>query len=692
MNKLLQRQIQKYIGDTEELPENFKTFLKVVSESYDHYEKDRKMLERSIDLSSNEMIALNEQLRKDILARIESEKRYRLVHETPFLGIAYGTIDGHLQSANEAFCRMTGYSADELMHMHFSDFTHPEDVEKELPLIQGLIAGESDSYRMEKRYVAKNGRISWVELNVTSSTNEKGIIEYVIATVTDISQRKEAEEALELALDRLKQAQEIGKLGHWEVDLKTWKSTWSDEAFRIYGYRQGETEASYELFLKHIHPDDYEMVKTITSESMQAFNSFSFQHRIIDTKGVQKHIFAIGRYEMDKSGRPVRLFGISLDMTALMETEEQLRQSNERYEFVTKATNDVIWDWDIVNNRVFRSQNFTQIFGTMDENEGTMTNWLSRVHPEDRELVSGSVEEKLGHPDSPGWEAEYRFFRSNGELGYVHDRGYVILNARGEPVRMVGAMRDITPEKLYAIERERTTSRLIKQNRDLEQFAYIVSHNLRAPVANIIGLARIIRSDRIDEATQQQCIDGLAQSVKKLDDVITDLNFVLQVRHGVNEKKENVHFSTLIEDIKASVNDLIRKENICINTDFSEIDEMFTMKSYLYSIFYNLISNSIKYRSAARQPEIIISSHLENGSVSLRFRDNGIGIDLQANGRNLFGLYKRFHPNTEGKGMGLFMVKTQVETLGGKISVQSRVNEGTQFLLEFNTQTAAATA
>ena len=120
--------------------------------------------------------------------------------------------------------------------------------------------------------------------------------------------------------------------------------------------------------------------------------------------------------------------------------------------------------------------------------------------------------------------------------------------------------------------------------------------------------------------------------------------------------------------------------------DFSEVDEMLTVKSYLHSIFYNLISNSLKYHQPGIPPEIEIRSHKLGNKIELLFKDNGMGIDMKAKGAQVFGLYKRFHSvSAEGKGMGLYMVKTQVESLGGKISIESGVNAGTTFKIEFET-------
>ena len=124
-------------------------------------------------------------------------------------------------------------------------------------------------------------------------------------------------------------------------------------------------------------------------------------------------------------------------------------------------------------------------------------------------------------------------------------------------------------------------------------------------------------------------------------------------------------------------------QGVYINTDFEEVDEINTIKSYIQSIFYNLITNSIKYRKPFGGSLIEIVSHIADGKLIITFKDNGSGVDLTKKGDQIFGLYKRFHANTEGKGMGLYMVKTQVETLGGTIAVESEVNVGTTFIIEF---------
>lgn len=224
---------------------------------------------------------------------------------------------------------------------------------------------------------------------------------------------------------------------------------------------------------------------------------------------------------------------------------------------------------------------------------------------------------------------------------------------------------------------------LFQRYQDLEQFAYIVSHNLRLPVANIIGLAEILKNDDLNLEHKMEFIDAILTSVKKLDEVVNDLNNVLQIRKEMNEKREWVSFSNLTSLIEESIKRIIDEEQAVIITDFSAIDTIHSLKSYLYSIFYNLITNSIKYKQKDKAPLIQIKSEIKDDKVILYFKDNGSGIDMNKYQDQVFGLYKKFHSKVEGKGLGLYMVKTQVETLGGKISLNSALNQGSEFIIEF---------
>ena len=300
--------------------------------------------------------------------------------------------------------------------------------------------------------------------------------------------------------------------------------------------------------------------------------------------------------------------------------------------------------------------------------------------------LSHEVYKKLWETITSGkeWRGEFHNKKKNKELYWEMASISPVKNAYGEITHFIAIKEDITEAKGTQDFVKKMTEDLILQNKYLEQFAYIISHNLRSPVANIVGIANALNEFDLPEPEKKAMMEGLSISVKKLDEVIIDLNDILQIKRGIDEIKERVSFSRLLDDITESISGLIEKKKVEIKSDFSEVDEILTLKSYLRSIFYNLISNSIKYNQQGIPPIIEIKSKRRGSEIELTFSDNGLGIDLNKKGDQVFGLYKRFHDHMEGKGLGLFMTKMQVEALNGKINISSEVNKGTEFKIVFD--------
>lgn len=243
---------------------------------------------------------------------------------------------------------------------------------------------------------------------------------------------------------------------------------------------------------------------------------------------------------------------------------------------------------------------------------------------------------------------------------------------------------DITKRKNEELFKEKLTSELLQRNRDLEQFAFIVSHNLRAPVANILGLNTLL-NDQPTEQEKEDILKKLNASTIQLDTVIKDLNTILQVKRENSENRVELDLNLLIDNIKESISSIIDSHEVEFQLDFSKVSKIISIRTYLGSIFYNLITNSLKYARANTPVVISISTDKTDESIIISYKDNCQGIDLDKYGEEVFGLYKKFNTAVEGKGIGLYMVKTQVEVMGGKISVKSVLNAGTEFTITFPT-------
>jgi PAS domain S-box-containing protein len=226
---------------------------------------------------------------------------------------------------------------------------------------------------------------------------------------------------------------------------------------------------------------------------------------------------------------------------------------------------------------------------------------------------------------------------------------------------------------------KKRTQELVAYNQQLEQFAFISGHNLRAPAARIFGLGNLLQKMDPSSPEREDIIQKIIRQTEELDHVVKDLNTILDIRRDQTSILTMVDLEEAVDQIRSNLHREIQETGTHIITDFSNVRTLNSIRPYIHSILINLISNSIKYRYPGRPPVILIQSFLQTEYVHIVFRDNGLGIDLSISKDKLFSLYHRFHTHVEGKGMGLYLVKTQVMTMGGKIEVTSEVNQGTTF-------------
>lgn len=236
-----------------------------------------------------------------------------------------------------------------------------------------------------------------------------------------------------------------------------------------------------------------------------------------------------------------------------------------------------------------------------------------------------------------------------------------------------------------AIEIERQTqdlkqanAELTDHNNRLEQFAFVISHNLRAPMSRILGLSSILEFTKEPEEISQ--IAGLMmQSTLDLDRIIQDLTDILAFQKINEEALTQTRLESVFEKVITTLDSDIKGSNANVSADFTKVGNVKTIPSYLESIFYNLISNAIKYRHPDRDPIVNLRSATCGEYVQIDIADNGLGIDTEANRDSLFSLYKRFHSHVDGRGLGLYLVKTQLSALGGKIDLTSKQGVGSVF-------------
>lgn len=745
---------------------------------------------------------------------LKSEERYRQMVETMLEGICMVDHQNLITYVNRRFCEMLEYEAEEMIGRPFFQFLSEEGQKFAREARERRVKGARENTVIQ--YLGKSGRVIWAHISVTPLFNEEKQYAGALSMVTDITNRKLAEEAVVLSNERYKLATKATNDAIWDWYIQTDELFWSEAYESMFGYKENSNESNIEAWKERIHPDDKERVLSSIYAELMSPSSHSWQceYRYFRVDGTIAHVFDRGYILYDENRNPLRMVGAMQDISDRKLTEEALKKKtydiNERVkelnalyrislilhnsalstqEVLKRCVNiiasayqypDITCVRITLDNMAFTSENFIEtrwkqeakIFiqnqqagsievfyleempeayeGPFLKEEMSLINSIARNitislehrraeeslfksetnlrtifdHTDNAYLLLDTAYNLLSFNVVAGkWamqvfgfkleegisllsmlpeqlhaetrnnfsdvlagkskESETSLPAGNGTVLWFYSRISPVFNAEGQVAGISIASKDITDRKNHELEREKMTAEIIQRNKDLEQFAYIVSHNLRAPVANIIGFNDVLQDGDLNADETKQIMNGLAVSVNRLDNVIVDLNEILKVRRDLNEHRESVDFAELVQTIEGSIQDQIVRHQVSIVCDFQE-KNMSVFKSYLYSIFYNLITNSIKYRQPGQPPVIEIQSKKVQDKITISFRDNGLGIDLEKRGSQVFGLYKRFHQQVaDGKGLGLFMVKKQVEALGGKIDVRSQINNGTVFTIEF---------
>ncbi|MBK6265735.1 tetratricopeptide repeat protein [Marivirga sp. S37H4] len=227
-----------------------------------------------------------------------------------------------------------------------------------------------------------------------------------------------------------------------------------------------------------------------------------------------------------------------------------------------------------------------------------------------------------------------------------------------------------------------SNNQLLQYNTQLEQFTYAISHNIRAPIARLLGLTQIF-GKLSDEKEKSYVLSMVKQSSEDLDDVVNDLHSILEIKTSIEHSYEEVDLKEQLDKVKVELGSEISEANALISADFSQATSFLAQGDYFDDIFRQLISNSLKFRNKKKKCLIEVCSTVDQQKLTVVFKDNGLGIDLEQFGHQIFGLYKKFTLSEEGKGIGLYVVKSQIEKMGGVIKVESEPGEGVIFYMIF---------
>ncbi|MEX2593987.1 MAG: PAS domain S-box protein [Anditalea sp.] len=471
-----------------------------------------------------------------------------------------------------------------------------------------------------------------------------------------------------------KQAQAIAHIGNWEKSFISKRVDWSDETFKILGLRPGEVSPSEEVYLSLIPPEDIENVKEMFKAAEKG-KPYSLVHSIVRKNGEVRIVRTESQPLVNEKGSCVGMYGIIEDITEkkIAATENERlsnviqRSLNEIYMF-----NSDTLKFEYINDGALRNLGYTMEEMLNMTPQDIIPKYTPSKFKKLVELLVDRMEEKVV------FETDNK--RKDRSLYPVE----VHLQLIKEDYKriFVAIIIDITERKKAEQIIKRNANLLAFQNSQLGDFCNIVSHNLRSPLVNMNLLVDLIEeSEDINE--KQKLIKKFKPIINNVNETFNELLESLQIQQNLEIKSEKVVVKNYFKKIVEGFEGQIAQSNGIIEADFDEAPVIYFPPKYLSSMLHNLISNALKYKSPQRTPIITLKTIMENGNIVLSVKDNGLGIDLNQHGEDLFKISKVFHNHPDAKGFGLYITKTQVETMGGRIWVESKPKTGSTFFVEF---------
>ncbi|WP_179413120.1 ATP-binding protein [Mucilaginibacter sp. E4BP6] len=464
--------------------------------------------------------------------------------------------------------------------------------------------------------------------------------------------------------------------GIWEFNINTNEVKWYDGFYRVLGYEPGEIESSYNYFFEHLlyHGDKAAYTKSITERNQN--NISSVQIRLLTTTGYQW--FESSSRRNNDPANP-KVYGFIVNINAYKITEHQAAQKDLWLNEAGKLAKIALWEIEVSSMNLTLSKEGYDIFEISDTVKLTVDEAISFFEPKYRSEVSSAIENILR--SCRAFDLELPFRTAKNRVIWVRFKAMPIIDNLGRCISIRGILQDINESKKRELTTQSSLSLSYDQNKRLQNFAYMVSHNLRSHTGNLDFMVNLYtQTDSAEE--KLEVFEHIKAISSSLNTTVKHLEEIVQIQAEINDDKTVIKFETIFTQVMGALQSNITDADAQIEFDFSKSPEINYIPAYLESIFQNLLTNSLKYRQKNHAPLIKCYTFQMNGHIYMIFEDNGIGIDLERYGDKVFGMYKTFHKNTDAKGIGLFITRSQVESLGGTIKIESTVNVGTKFTLK----------
>lgn len=467
--------------------------------------------------------------------------------------------------------------------------------------------------------------------------------------------------------------------GIWEFNINTGEVKWSEGFYRLLGYERGEIECSYSFFYEQLlyHGDRKIFLKSTNERPPN--NSSTAQVRIL-TKRNGYQWFENTSWRADEPSA-AKIYGAIVNIHTYKLAELESGHKSMLFSEAGKIAKLALWEIDVHSMSLSLSGEGYDIFELNNQVKLTAEEMTSFFEPPGRAEVSAAIQNIIRSCRS--FDLELPFRTARNRLIWLKIKALPIIDDYGRCVIVRGIFQDVDYIKKSQAALQESLDLTNDQNKRLQNFAYIVSHNLRSHTGNLKFMVDLFK-ETAHKSERDEIFEHIHSISENLNTTVKHLEEIVKIQTEIGKDKKVVEFEPLFKSIVGALANNIDDLDARVEYDFSRLPAVDYIPAYLESILQNLLTNSLKYYQPHRRPFIKCVTYENGPHAYLVFEDNGKGIDMKRFGDQVFGMYKTFHQNPDAKGIGLFITRNQVESLGGSIDVESTPNVGTKFTIRLN--------
>lgn len=550
----------------------------------------------------------------------------------------------------------------------------------ELMVVEAIRTKQPQEARLE--IITAKGNMRWVKARVNAAFENDECVR-LYGTLEDITENHNLHTRLAEREESFHQAFNFAPIGMAIVSTKGEWIRVNQSICNLFGFEPHE-------FINHTfqeitYHEDLDTDLNLMNQLLEGgIGSYNLEKRYYHKNGKLIWVQLSVTLVRDKEDRPLYFISQLKDITERRKYTDALLKERQRLDNIIKSTRVGTWEWDVEANTVYANQRAMEIFGFTFREIGLapMSNWIERVHPDDKLSFQEEFEACFAR-EHDYYFCECRMQHKNGNWIWVEIRGKVInWTDDKQALRMLGTFADIHQRKTQEQERREVMKQLSFQNERLTNFAHIVSHNLLSHSGNMNMLLDVFTQEE-DAEEQRTLMNMMKINSINLYNTLRHLSEVVDIQSGRDKKLQQMNLRKEILKAFETLSESIKEVRAVADINVPDELEVTYPPAYLDSILLNLLSNCIKYRSPERALQVTINAFKVDDTVQLTIADNGLGIDLNIHRAKLFGMYKTFHGNKNARGIGLFMIKNQIEVMGGTIDVESEPGNGTTFIVRF---------